>query len=191
MKMGLGRIALVQMGYSFRSRVGAVKSGGIGVIQMKNLTNQNLIDCHDLTRIEGTAIKDHHLVQPGDLIFRSRGHTTTSAILTEDPGPAVVAAPLFRIRVKHNIVLPEYLHWFINQPSAQAFLLSRAKGTALKMISNQSLEGLEVIVPPLPRQHLIAELAALVGEEQALMSRLADARKQYLTGRLMQMAIRT
>jgi restriction endonuclease S subunit len=56
------------------------------------------------------------------------------------------------------------------------------------MIRKQSLAELEVIVPPLERQRAIVELADLAAEEQRLMARLADTRKLYIDGILMQAA---
>ena len=184
----LREIARVQMGYSFRTRLELMEPGEIAVLQMRDLTDENRVDCSGLLRIEMEKLKEHHLVKPGDLVFRSRGQVSTSAILTEDPGKAVVAAPLLRIRVNSDSVLPEYLHWFINQPTAQAFLASRAKGTAQKMISKQALESLVVSVPPLERQRTIAELAALAEIEQDLMKQLSGKRRQYISTILMQLA---
>ena len=188
MRTELKSIAMVQMGYSFRTRLEQMEAGEIAVIQMKDLTDRNRVDCGGLMRIDMEKLGEHHLVRPGDLVFRSRGMVTTSAILTEDPGPAVVAAPLLRIRVMHRNVLPEYLNWFINQRPAQAFLASHAKGTGQQMISKPALESLEVLVPSLDRQKAIAELAALGESEQNLMKNLAEKRHQYVSTTLMQLA---
>jgi restriction endonuclease S subunit len=134
------------------------------------------------------TVKKHHLVKSGDIVFRSRGQVTTAAILIEDPGPAVVSAPLLRIRVDQNVVLSDYLVWYINHPSSQALLASRAKGTSLKMISKQALESLEVTVPPIEKQRAIAELAALANEEQRLLKKITGCRSDYTSTKLMQLA---
>jgi len=156
---------------------------------MKDLRDDNTVDCSDFVRINMDKVKKHHLTQRGDLVFRSRGHTATSAVLLDDPGRAVVAAPLLRIRVaKPDKVLPEYLNWYISQRDAQIFLTSRAKGTVQKMISKQAIEDLEVAVPSLERQKAIVEVAVLSAREQALLYTLADKRDQYISTVLMQLA---
>ena len=188
MKLILKKIASIQMGYSFRTRLDYMDQGQIAVVQMKNLTNENIVDCKDLIRVEMYNVKEHHLVRTGDIVFRSRGQVTTAALLIDDLEPAVVAAPLLRIRANQSVVLPGYLAWFINQPDFQALLASRAKGTALKMISKQALESLEVDVPPLERQHAIADLAALAQEEQRLLKTIADRRNHFISNRLSQFA---
>lgn len=188
MKTKLKKIASIQMGYSFRSRIEAKDSGEVAVIQMKDLTDDNSVDCSGLIRVDMELPKAHHIVRVGDLIFRSRGLTATSAILTDDPGVAVVSAPLLRIRVDEQLVLPEYLNWFISQTTAQSYLASRAMGTAQKMITKETLEGIEVFLPSLKRQREITELAALADKEQRLLSRLALKRRQYTSTILMQLA---
>lgn len=189
MKVQLKQIASVQMGYSFRSRLEAVKLGDVAVIQMKDLRDDHVVDCSDLVTVDMKEVKEHHLVRKGDLVMRSRGLVTTSAILSEEPENAVVAAPLLRIRVGHpETVLPEYLNWFINQRDAQVFLHSRAIGTAQKMIGKEALDELEVFLPALLRQKNIVEIASLSNREQLLLHALAEKRDQYISELLMQFA---
>ncbi len=189
MNMKIKKLATVQMGYSFRSRLEASEDGGVAVIQMKDLLDDNTVGCGGLVRINMDAMKEHHLAQRGDLVFRSRGSLTTAAVLLEDPGKAVVAAPLLRIRVtRPDKVLPEYLNWYISRRDAQIFLTSRAKGTVQKMISKQAIEDLEVALPNLEKQKNIVELATLSAREQTLLQQLADKREQYISTILMQLA---
>ena len=188
MKVTLKKIASVQAGYSFRTRIESMISGAVAVIQMKDLASNNRVCCDELVRVDMEIPKGHHLVKPGDLIFRSRGLTTSSALLADDPGDAVLAAPLLRIRVTSNRILPEYLNWFISQCPAQSYFTSCSEGTALKMISKQSLENLEVDVPPIARQRLIVEMALLAEEEQCILRKLADKRNQYISTTLIHLA---
>ena len=163
-------------------------SGAVAVIQMKDLSDENRVDCSALTCVDMESPKEHHLARLGDLIFRSRGLTSTSAILSDDPGVAMVAAPLLRIRVLSPALLPEYLNWYISQPPAQAFLTSHAKGTAQKMISKETLEELEVDLPSLELQKTIVTLASLGDKEQQLMKKLAARRHQLISTRLIRLA---
>lgn len=186
MKIELKKIVAIQSGFSFRTRLESMETGSVGVIQMKDLTDSNLVRCEELAKVDIETPKAHHLVRPGDLIFRSRGLTSTSALLVDDPGVAVIAAPLLRIRIISNAVLSEYLNWYISQLPAQSYLASCAEGTALKMISKQSLENLEVSVPSMARQRLVVEMAALAAEEQRILKSLAEKRNQYISSTLLQ-----
>jgi hypothetical protein len=187
MRIKLENIATVQAGYSFRSRLESLESGAVAVIQMKDLTSANRVCCDKLVRVDMEMPKAHHLVRPGDLVFRSRGLTSNSALLMDDPGAAVLAAPLLRIRVTSAAVLPEYLNWTISQLPAQSYLASCAEGTALKMISKQSLENLELFIPSLGRQRFVVEMAALAAEEERILKALAEKRQQYIAATLVQL----
>ena len=188
MKVKLEKIATVQTGYSFRSRLESLECGTVAVIQMKDLTSANRVCCDELVRVDMEMPKEHHLARPGDLIFRSRGLTSNSALLLDDPGAAVLAAPLLRIRVSSAAVLPEYLNWYISQLPAQSYLTSCAEGTALKMISKQSLENLELLIPSLARQRFVVALAALAAEEERILKALTEKRQQYISATLVRLA---
>ena len=109
--------------------------------------------------------------------------------MLQDPGKAVVAAPLLRIRLtRPETVLPEYLNWYISQRDAQIYLTSRAKGTVQRMISKQAIEDLEVPIPNLEQQKAIVEMASLVAKEQILLNALSEKRGQYISTILMRFA---
>lgn len=184
----LKEIATVQMGYPFRARLERNEQGNVCVIQMKDLTENNQLQTRDLVRILMPSVKDHHLVQVEDIVFRSRGQTTTSVVINQELDKTVIAAPLLRIRVKVDKVLPAYISWYINQPAAQAYLAGHARGTAVPMIGKQTVEEMEIMIPPLMQQQKILELAELAAQEQQLLRKLAHKRKQYWGGILMQLA---
>ncbi|MBW2166558.1 MAG: restriction endonuclease subunit S [Deltaproteobacteria bacterium] len=189
MKLKIKQLATVQMGYSFRSRLETSRGGEVAVIQMKDLLQDNTVGRKKLAKVEMKTVKKHHLTQKGDLVFRSRGQITTAAILLENPGKAVVAAPLLRIRItKSDKILPEYLNWYISQRDAQIFLASRAKGTVQKMISKQTIEDMEVYLPTLEKQQHIVDLAKLSAQERTILSTLSEKRDKYISTLLMHLA---
>ncbi len=182
-------IATVQMGYSFRSRLEASENGKVAVIQMKDLLDDNSVDCNGLMRIDMHTLKEQHFVRKGDLVFRSRGQVNTSAIILGNPGKAVIAAPLLRIRITNfENVLPEYLNWYISQADAQRYLTSMQAGTSVNMIRSKQLEEMPVHLPSLEMQKNIVELAALSARERMILSALAEKRGRYISLLLMQLA---
>lgn len=181
-------IAEVRMGYSFRSRLETDVEGDVVVIQMKDIDDANLLHPEGLARIQMPDLKDRHLVQEGDLLFRSRGVTNSASLVGGGIGRAVLAAPMLLIRPRTEIVEPAYLQWLINHPATQAVLAGRAAGTAVKMISKGVLDGLEVALPPLEKQRLIVEVAQLASREAALLDELRGRRKALLEGILLREA---
>jgi restriction endonuclease S subunit len=151
---------------------------------MKDLTEDNLVDHRNLVFIELNDLKDHHKVELNDLVLRSRGQTNTAALVHLNTAPSVVAAPLLRIRVEKDSILPAYLCWFINQPSSQTFLQSRATGTAMRMIGKSVLDDLEIMVPSMNMQQHIVRLEKLSSQEQRLMNKLS-IKKQLLMHKIL------
>jgi len=188
MILKLKDIATVSSGVTFRSRIEASKDGSVRVIQMKDLGDDNFVHLSESIHIDHTKPKSNQLAKLGDIIFRSRGQTNTAALLNEDVKSTIVAAPLFRVRPDIKKVVPEFLLWWINQPSSQSYLASRSKGTMVKMVSKQGLEDLEVNLPSLEQQKKVAEFFSLSMREQQLLEEIKNRKAIYAQGILMQMA---
>jgi len=185
----LTQVASVQMGYPFRSRLEHSPKGAIAVLQMKDIDDANLLHVEDVVRVNLPEIKEHHLIRPGDLIFRSRGRTNSVALVSADGGTTILAAPMLLIRPVG--VLPAYLLWYINLPSTQTVLAALARGTSVQMISKAAQENLEIPLPSRQKQELIVEAANLAATEQSLMERIAQERKRLADGILMRYAKNT
>jgi restriction endonuclease S subunit len=173
-------LANVQMGYSFRTGVQHNRDGSVRVIQMRDLNGDRVADI-GLLGCTDMDVPEAQQVHKGDIIFRSRGDTATAAILDADPGVAVVAAPLLRVRIADDRVLPAYLTWYLNQPPAQAYLAKNSEGSNVKMISKRALEELEVTVPAIARQERIVALALLTSREKELAGEITARRDRFLS----------
>ena len=188
MILKLKGIATVSSGVTFRSRIEASKDGGVRLIQMKDLGDDNFVHLKESVYIEHTKPKPNQLARPGDIIFRSRGQTNTAALLQEHAENTIVAAPLFRMRPDPKKVLPEFLLWWINQPSSQSYLASRSEGTVVKMVSKQVLEDLEVKLPSLEQQRKITDFFSLSMQEQQLLEEIKNRKAIVAQEILIQMA---
>lgn len=180
MKCLLQDIAEIRMGYSFRNRLEVDTEGDVAVIQMKDINDSNLLNPEGLARIQMPDLKDRHIVQKGDLLFRSRGESNFVSLVAGSLGQAMLAAPMMLIRFKVDGVIPAYLQWFINQPSTQSALASKAAGTGVKMIGKEALEQLEVVVPTLKYQQRIVKISQLAAREAQLMQKLMSRRKALI-----------
>ncbi|MCW2922397.1 MAG: restriction endonuclease subunit [Thermoleophilia bacterium] len=179
----LSEVAEVRVGYSFRSRLRDDADGAVSVVQMKDTDIlDGEVDGGNLLRTEA-SIKPHHFVQQGDLIFRSRGVSTTAVLVGDVPEQTIVAAPLYVIRSTE--LEPRYLRWVINHPRAQGELARHAEGTSVRMIGKSALEALEVPVPSRAVQDHVAAIADLAASEQKLMSEIALLRRQYVDSLVM------
>ena len=183
----LKKLATISSGATFRSRIEASQAGNVRLIQMKDLGADNLVHLASCVRIEHPNPKPSQLAERGDIIFRSRGQSHTAALLNQAAASAIVAAPLFRIRADQAQIQPEFLLWWLNQASAQAYFASRARGTMVQMISKQVLEELAVPLPALKQQARIANLFRLATREQQILENIKQSRALYTQAVLMQM----
>ena len=187
--MTLKDIAIVSSGVTFRSRIEASK-GGVRVIQMKDLSDDNFVCLEQTVQVNYPDLRPHQWAKRGDILFRSRGQTHTAALLREEAANTIVSAPLFRVRPDTRQVLPEFLFWWINQRTSQAYLASRVEGTILAMVSKQSLEGLPVKLPSMVQQRQIADFFRLAMREQQILDAIKHRKAIVTQGILMQMVLR-
>ena len=185
MKIKLKEISNIRLGYSFRSKFHRENKGNVKVIQMKDLTEDLRISKDSLDRTQLNDFKEHHKVRKNDLIFKARGNDITACLLDFEINNVILAAPLLRIRIEAKNILHEYVFWYINQRSAQAYFASRTKGTTQKMINKQSIEELEIKIPSLEQQHKIVKIAQLAEKEQKLLENLRIKKSEFISAILL------
>ena len=180
--MRLPDISTIRTGYTVRSRLEAAERGGLLTIQLGDIAPDGHVNPEQLTRVCLGDLPDRYFVRAGDVVFRSRGERNTAFALDDRfREPALAVLPLFVLRPKMDIVLPEYLAWAMNQPPAQRHFDSFARGTNLRMVPRASLDALDIDVPELETQRKIVAIDALAERERALSVLAADKRRQ-LTG---------
>ena len=175
----LGEIAQVQVGYSFRSGIEPSAKRGILVVQMKDLTGF-VVSLGSLVAVEDLGFKESHRVRTGDLVFRSRGGSFKTSIISLTSTPMILAAPLIRIRPE-PFVVPAYLNWYFNLESTQAQLTERSRGTTQLMVGIDDLKQLVVDLPDVSTQEAVVSIVALQQREHDLADRVSARRHQLVT----------
>ena len=175
-------------GVTFYSQVKAAPDGDLIVIQMRDIKNDNRVHLKEAVRVRSPIPGRSPFVSYGDIIFRSRGLSYTAATLdSKFDEKIIVASPLILVRPNTDIILPEYLLWWINQPSSQNYFLSISHGTNLKMVGKRDLEDLDVNVPSLEIQSEVVKLFHLSSREQLLLETIKGLKARYTQGVLMRM----
>jgi hypothetical protein len=173
----LSECAALSLGYSYRGRIEATAEGAMILIQMRDLTDANLVNTCNALRTNDPGFTSSHYLKPGDLVFRARGMNNSAAIAENTPEQAALASPLIRIRANADILIPRYLQWFINLPASQAFIGSGLQGSLVRMVSIEHLARLVIVVPALETQRKIVELATLYAREADLLRRISGLRE--------------
>lgn len=158
-------------------------------LQAEPYGDVSYIQIKDLLSPEKTAFKvtlspknERYLLAKGDLLFAGKGTTYLCKVFDLDI-PAIASTTLYIIRPTTKDVLPDYLCWYLNQPSVMAVMKTQQVGTGTPLIRKQVVEDFVIPVPDIDTQRQIVELAKLQSREKELYQAIAEKREQ-LTNQL-------
>ena len=177
MKKKITEIADVQIGYQFRKKIELDDPGTNRVIQIRDFDENHTLNKEGLSRVRIDKPMEQYLIHQGDVLFLSRGHRNWAAPIIDELQDTVAAGHFFVIKMRNEIVLPEYLAWYINQSPAQEYLHNIARrGTHMPLVTLSAFKGLTVEVPDMATQHQIVELSRLMERENKLLAELQGKR---------------
>jgi restriction endonuclease S subunit len=132
------------------------------------------------------GISEKHLLKDGDVLFAAKGTKNFAAVFKNHNEPSVASTSFFVIRPTDNEVLPQYLAWFLNNPTTQTLLKGQAIGTSIPSISKQVLENLEIAVPSIEKQKAILQITKLRNKEKFLKKEIETLREKQIQAILLQ-----
>jgi restriction endonuclease S subunit len=189
MRKCLKDIADIRTGYQFRGKLEPEPPGRFAVIQIKDIDENLRLKVEQLARFRPDRSPERYLVEPGDVLFLSRGHRMFAAAIEEPPPDTVATSYFFILRPKREEVRSGYLAWYLNQPVFQAELSLFVRGTSMPLISKSDIERFWIEVPPLNIQDTIAALDELSREERRLVTEI-QAKRTGLIRAICEKAIR-
>lgn len=113
-------------------------------------------------------------IERGDLIVGARGASTDICLASNSVLGAFVSLDLYLVRPDASKVDPGFLAAFLELPTTQAVLASGKQGSGLARLPKEALDKLEIPLPPMSKQRLIAQLARSFRDEAELLRRLVD-----------------
>jgi len=182
MKKKITEIADVQIGYQFRKKIEPADDGTNRVIQIRDFDENHTLNREGLSRVRIDKPIEQYLIHQGDVLFLSRGHRNWAAPIIDELQDTVAVGHFFVIKMRNEIILPEYLAWYINQSPAQEYLHNIARrGTHMPLVTLSAFKGLTVEVPDMTTQHRIVELSRLMEREKKLLAELQEKRLLLIT----------
>jgi hypothetical protein len=167
--------AEVLPGYALKARAEHEPEGAYQVILGKHLSDEPVyryLPSHKL-RIDPKGPVDKYRVNPGDVLFISRG-TRNQAARVESVPPATVASATFYILRPHEGVDAGYLAWCLNQVPIQAQIGQVRTGAGTPIVQRKVFMEISIPVPSLEKQRQLAELAELMAKEQQIRQELVE-----------------
>ncbi|MBE0392164.1 restriction endonuclease subunit S [Flavobacterium sp. PL002] len=173
-------------GYSFREKIEHNPEGNVGILQMKDISNDYLnFDYQNIDKVSDFSFKDKFFLNIGDLLFVSKGVNNYAIAIEKIDFPIVASATFFIIRVNEKIIIPEYLAWYMNQKEAQNYFSEKKAGTYVPNLNKQDILELPLTVPPLKIQKKIAQTATLLNRELGILEKLKTNRKELIQTQLL------
>lgn len=176
----LDEVAEIAAGHPLRSGVDELPAGDIGVIQMRNVDLETGVNWASVSRVELPPARRLEFLNPGDVIFSTRGARTYAVALRAPPFPAVCSPHFFVLRIRRFALEPRFLAWQINQAPAQEYLQREATGSHILNIRREVIERLKVLIPSPERQAAIVAFAEDAAREKHLLSALIENRQKQI-----------
>lgn len=174
MKHSLASIANVHTAVVFRDPApqdGA--EGNVRALAIRDLVAGKPLRWHELPRLHVPARYLSHCLQRGDVVIPSRGDYYRAWLFEGADDPVFPVGQLSVIRPTLDLDA-RYLVWHLNEPSTQKRISLLLTGTTIKALTKAALLSLEVEVPPMSKQHQIAELDQTTQEIVAIRHRLNE-----------------
>lgn len=151
---------------------------GIAILKMFNIQNGELdLSRIDLIDVTGDEYESYCLL-PGDILI-NRVNTPElvgkCAVITEEVGKSVFESKNIRVRVKKDVVTPEFLAAYLNSPFGHGALRSGVKhAIGMATINNADLRRTQIFLPPLAHQQRWSAFAC----------RMRDSRKRVVLSKV-------
>jgi restriction endonuclease S subunit len=179
--MKLKEIADISTGFSFRSKIKHNPAGDTRVIQMSDVDKYRGILAEKLQWIaDFDPRSERYFLDAGDVIMVSKGYNINAFVVPSGLGKVVTVNSFLVMKPKTSKLLPEYLAWLLNSKRTQHFFKAMAAGTNVPNLSIQALETLDISLPSIDDQHLIAELDILKRKEVYLHHEIASKKEQLV-----------
>ena len=116
---------------------------------------------------------EKHILQTSDVLVAAKGYDRFAVACRDIPQPAVASSMFIVLHITDfNLILPEYLAWFINHPKTQKILSGSSKGTALPSVTKDDVGKLEILIPSIERQKSVLKVYELFQKERQLKLQL-------------------
>ena len=155
--------------------------GEVVVLRMGNLQNGE-IDWSNLAYTSDEEDIKKYLLKPGDILFNRTNspELVGKTSIYRGEMPAIYAGYLIKLDYEKNIVVGDYLNYYLNSSKAKEYYMQvKTDGVSQSNINAKKIGEFEIPLPSLPEQHEIVRLiddllarerAAQQAAEQALAS---------------------
>lgn len=179
------QIAKVSSGYTFRGQIENDPTGGIFVLQAKNISvNQDITSVSDFVKVSDQNIRSPYFLEYNDILLVSRGSghgSFRSAVFASDKINVMPSSSVLVIRVKDVNVLPKYVSLYLNSEAGQKAILGIVTGGSyIQSILVKNLSDLPIPIPPIHIQKSIVSLHENITDQERILKRKQEIQKTII-----------
>ncbi|RWX52894.1 restriction endonuclease subunit S [Photobacterium chitinilyticum] len=169
--------------YSFRSRIEEAKSG-VRVIQPKDVKDEQIL-WESVVTTALTGKKEPEYLKDGDILILSRGMKQQTFVFKskDDEQKTICSNVYYHYRVANDEINPYYLAFVLNHNNKiknQIEVGSASSSMTVKVYSRQSIEELDIPLPPKKEQDAIVALHNNITQQQQCYQKLMDSNQAML-----------
>ncbi|MEK6300670.1 MAG: restriction endonuclease subunit S [Acidobacteriota bacterium] len=152
----------------------ATKSGKIRLLRTSDISN-GLEDWDSVPFCQTPpANLEKYRIAPNDILVSRAGSVGISHRVRRAPVDAVFASYLIRFKALKDVVLPQYLEFYLKSDSYWSFISESSVGIAVPNVNATKLANLEIPLASVAEQRrIVAKLRQLLARVEACQKRLA------------------
>ena len=181
MEIQLQEIAIISLGYAFRTAIVPDEEGELCVLQAKDLVRGALyIGTEGLVQISANLSGYVGYLKKNDVLLVARGLKAgafRAAVFNGDEQNVIASASVLIIRITAPEVLPEYLVHYLNSTHGQSALTEVVTGSYIGALPRNSLEKIKVPIPTIQKQKAIVDLHRNIQEQQRILDRTNEIKQ--------------
>ena len=182
MKVILGQIADIQIGYQVKGRIIQQADDTHSLVQTSDVNDAGEIAWEALASFtpvrKGT---DRYQLIDGDILFLAKGARRVAAVVRNPQPHTLAVSTFFILRVRNDAVcLPEFLAWYLNVAARDDIAAIEQRGVTIPFVPKERLLQLEVELPTTATQRRIAALDELMHRERQLTAQLLEQRTRLI-----------
>ncbi|MFZ3171814.1 MAG: restriction endonuclease subunit S [Carboxydocellales bacterium] len=149
------------------------------MLTLKSFDQDRWLNTAELEMFSANEILDNkYLTQEGDVIFRL-SHPNTAIMIDKAHVGYLISSLFAVIRLKTNLLIPDYLNIYLNSDQMKRFYAKGAIGSTIQIIKTSMLKDVLVRFPSLEQQQKLVEVNRLIAKERELLLQLVAEKAKY------------
>ncbi|MBE6772028.1 MAG: restriction endonuclease subunit S [Ruminococcaceae bacterium] len=150
-------------------------------VSMRFLNEYGVLERDDLNIFASTEKLDPSLLTHANDILVKLFTPVFPTLVTEETEGMVIPSQLAVIRVFDERVLPEYLRYYLSTPEVSELMLSIEGWRSQRTIKVGTFAEIEIPIPPIEKQRIIANLAKTDLTRRRLYTELIEEQSKLTT----------